>query len=130
MDPIITELVPGETRPLALHWTLYDGLHIPFFDVNTAQNWEDFKKAFSQLDAPGQNVVYADVDGNIGYHATGKVPIRASGDGSLPVSGARQCARVDFIHSFRQAAQRLQPTIGNHRARRTEGSLRTTIQTP
>jgi len=48
----------------------------------------DFKRAFSQLDAPGQNVVYADVDGNIGYHATGKVPIRAAGDGGVPVSGA------------------------------------------
>jgi penicillin G amidase len=86
--PVITELVPGETRPLALRWTLYDGLHIPFFDVNAAQNWEEFQRAFSQLDAPGQNVVYADVDGNIGYHTTGKVPIRAAGDGSLPVSGA------------------------------------------
>ena len=86
--PIITELVPGETRPLALRWTLYDGLHIPFFDVNSAQNWDEFCRAFSQLDAPGQNVVYADVDGNIGYHTTGKVPIRAAGDGSLPVNGA------------------------------------------
>ena len=86
--PIITDLVPGETRPLALRWTLYDGLRMPFFDVNSAQNWEDFQHAFSQLDAPGQNVVYADVDGNIGYHTTGKVPIRAAGDGSLPVSGA------------------------------------------
>jgi penicillin G amidase len=86
--PIITDLVPGETRPLALRWTLYDGLHIPFFDVNRAQNWQDFCHAFSLLDAPGQNVVYADVDGNIGYHTTGKVPVRAAGDGSLPVSGA------------------------------------------
>jgi penicillin amidase len=86
--PIITDLVPGETRPLALRWTLYDGLHIPFFDVNSAQNWQDFCHAFSMLDAPGQNVVYADVDGNIGYHTTGKVPVRAAGDGSLPVSGA------------------------------------------
>ncbi len=86
--PIVTELVPGETRPLALRWTLYDGLRMPFFDVNSAQNWDDFQRAFSQLDAPGQNVVYADVDGNIGYHTTGKVPIRAAGDGSLPVSGA------------------------------------------
>ncbi len=86
--PIITELVPGETRPLALRWTLYDSLHIPFFDVNTAQNWQQFRRAFSQLDAPGQNVVYADVDGNIGYQATGRIPIRAAGDGSLPVSGA------------------------------------------
>ena len=86
--PIITELVPGETRPLALRWTLYDGLRIPFLEVNQAQNWEEFRRAFSQLDAPGQNVVYADADGNIGYQATGKVPIRAAGDGSLPVSGA------------------------------------------
>jgi penicillin amidase len=86
--PIVTELIPGETRQIALRWTLYDGLHMPFFDVDSAQNWEDFRKAFSQLDAPGQNVVYADVDGNIGYHTTGRVPIRASGDGSLPASGA------------------------------------------
>ncbi len=86
--PIITELVPGETRPLALRWTLYDVLHIPLFDVNTAQNWQEFRRAFSQFDAPGQNVVYADVDGNIGYQTTGKIPIRAAGDGSLPVSGA------------------------------------------
>ncbi len=86
--PIVTDLLPGETRQIALRWTLYDGLRMPFFDVDTAQNWEDFRKAFSQLDAPGQNVVYADVDGNIGYQTTGRVPIRATGDGSLPVSGA------------------------------------------
>ena len=86
--PIVSELMPGETRQIALRWTLYDGLHMPFFDVDAAENWEQFRKAFSQLDAPGQNVVYADVDGNIGYQATGKVPIRAAGDGSLPVSGA------------------------------------------
>jgi penicillin amidase len=86
--PLVTDLFPGETRPLALRWTLYDGLHMPFFDVDAAQNWEEFRKAFSQLDAPGQNAVYADIDGNIGYQTTGHVPIRAAGDGSLPVSGA------------------------------------------
>jgi penicillin amidase len=85
--PVITGLLPGETRQLALRWTLYDGLRIPFFDLNIAQNWQDFRHASSLLDAPGQNVVYADVDGNIGYQTTGKIPIRA-GDGSLPVSGA------------------------------------------
>jgi penicillin G amidase len=86
--PIITDILPGETRPIALRWTLYDGLHMAFFDVDAAQNWHEFRKAFSQLDAPGQNVVYADVDGNLGYQTTGRVPIRATGDGSLPVSGA------------------------------------------
>ena len=86
--PIITELVPGETRKLALRWTLYDGTHDPFFEVDSAQNWEQFRTAFSVFDAPGQNVVFADVDGNIGYQATGKIPIRASGDGSLPENGS------------------------------------------
>ncbi|HSS95539.1 MAG TPA: penicillin acylase family protein, partial [Terriglobales bacterium] len=86
--PIITSLIPGATRQIALRWTLYDGAHVPFFAVNSAQNWEQLLNAFSQLDAPGQNVVYADVDGNIGYHTTGKIPIRTSGDGSLPADGS------------------------------------------
>jgi len=86
--PIVTDLVPGEARKLALRWTLYDGIRNPFFAVDSAHSWQDFQNAFSQFDAPGQNVVYADVDGNIGYHATGKVPIRASGDGSLPENGS------------------------------------------
>jgi penicillin amidase len=86
--PIVTELVPGETRKIALRWTLYDAPRNVFFDVDSAQNWEQFRRAFSRFDAPAQNVVYADVDGNIGYQATGKIPIRASGDGSLPENGS------------------------------------------
>lgn len=110
--PIVTELVPGETRPLALRWTLYDGLRMPFFDVNSAQNWDDFQHAFSQLDAPGQNVVYADVDGNIGYHATGKVPIRAAGDGSLPVSGADNAHEWASFISFEKLPNVYNPASG------------------
>jgi penicillin G amidase len=86
--PIITELLPGETRKIALRWTLQDGMGLMFFDVNSAQNWSEFRKAFSTFGAPGQNVMYGDVDGHIGYQATGRVPIRAAGDGSLPVSGS------------------------------------------
>ena len=86
--PIITELLPGETRKIALRWTLQDGEGLVFFDVNSAQNWDEFRKAFSTFGAPGQNVMYGDVDGHIGYQATGRVPIRAAGDGSLPVSGS------------------------------------------
>lgn len=86
--PIVSDLVPGDTRQLALRWTLYEGTRNPFFELNSAQNWDEFRRAFSKFDAPGQNVVYADVDGNIGYQATGKIPIRASGDGSLPANGS------------------------------------------
>ncbi len=87
--PIISELVPGEQRKLALKWTIYDpqAWHVPFFEVDSARNWQEFEAAFSRFGAPGQNVVYADVDGHIGYQATGLIPIRASGDGSLPQPG-------------------------------------------
>jgi len=86
--PIISELMQGETRKLALRWTAYEGARSPFFDLDSSENWQEFRAALSKFDAPGQNVVYADVDGNIGYQATGKIPIRASGDGSLPENGS------------------------------------------
>jgi penicillin G amidase len=94
--PITTELMPSETRPIALKWTAYDpeGLTFVFAEVNSARNWDEFRRAFSRFRVPGQNVVYADVDGHIGYQATGTIPIRAAGDGSLPVSGA------DDVHEW------------------------------
>ena len=55
--------------------------------MNYANNWDQFCESFAKFGAPGQNVVYADVDGHIGYQATGLVPIRASGDGSVAVPG-------------------------------------------
>lgn len=86
--PIITDLIPGEKRPLALRWTLYDGLHDPFFEIDSAQNWKEFTRALSMWDSPSQNAVYSDVEGHIGYHATGHIPIRAAGDGSVPEDGS------------------------------------------
>src|SRR6266850_765227 len=88
--PIASELARGETRQIALKWTAYDpeGLTIPFGELNAARNWDEFRRALSRLRAPAQNVVYADVDGHIGYQATGAIPIRTSGDGSLPVPGS------------------------------------------
>ncbi len=89
--PIITPVLPGESRQLALKWTIYDKEHsfqFPFAEINRATNWNEFTSAFSKYPGPGQNVVFADVDGHIGYHATGVIPIRSSGDGSLPVVGS------------------------------------------
>jgi len=58
--PIISTLIPGEidaahiTRQLALRWTLYDSFTDPFFDLNAAQNWQEFRKALSGWGSPGQ----------------------------------------------------------------------------
>src|SRR2546430_1520402 len=42
----------------------------------------------SNYSGPTQNFVYADVDGHIGYYGAGKIPIRKSGDGSVPYDGS------------------------------------------
>jgi penicillin amidase len=55
--------------------------------VNGAQNWDEFVDALQIFDAGKQNWLFADVDGNIGYVLPGKIPIRAGGDGTLPVPG-------------------------------------------
>lgn len=88
--PIVSSLFPGETRQIALQWVIYDThqIGIPLFDLDSAQNWDEFRKALSSFATPSQNVVYGDVDGNIGYQPMGFVPTRASGDGTVPVSGA------------------------------------------
>ncbi|HKR31690.1 MAG TPA: penicillin acylase family protein [Terriglobales bacterium] len=88
--PVITPILKGETRQLALQWTIYDPAIItsPFLEMNSARNWQEFRAALSKFASPAQNAVYADINGHIGYQATGKIPIRASGDGLLPQSGA------------------------------------------
>jgi penicillin amidase len=57
------------------------------FRVNRAHNWKEFTAALSGYTGPTQNFVYADVDGHIGYYGAGHVPIRKSGDGSVPYDG-------------------------------------------
>src|SRR4029079_18024132 len=75
----------------ALKWTALDPkLNNPdsTYSLNRARNWKEFNTALRLFTAPTQNIVYADVDGHIGYHAAGVVPIRKSGDGSVPYDGS------------------------------------------
>jgi len=94
--PIINDVVGGAEsewafgwQPLAFSWTaLQPGTLIhSLILLDQATDWEEFREALSYWDAPSQNFVYADVDGNIGYQAPGRIPIRASGDGSMPAPG-------------------------------------------
>ena len=77
-------------RHLALRWTAAEpgSFQLPFLDLNRARNWPEFTAALRRFPGPGQNFVYADVDGNIGYHATGLLPIRKTYDGDVPVDGS------------------------------------------
>ncbi|MGQ9612803.1 MAG: penicillin acylase family protein [Chloroflexus sp.] len=78
------------TQALALRWTALDPsptLTRAVFRLNRAQNWDEFRAALQDWDVPPQNVVYADIDGHIGYCLAGRLPIRRQSDGSLPVPG-------------------------------------------
>lgn len=55
--------------------------------INKAQNWSDFKEGVSYLESPGLNIVYSDVDGNIGYYNSGKMPIKTKEQSSFPTPG-------------------------------------------
>src|SRR6266511_1540167 len=75
----------------ALRWTALDpklNSIDSVYMINRARDWKDFSDALRTFTAPTQNIVYADVDGHIGYHAAGVVPIRRSGDGSVPYDGS------------------------------------------
>ena len=81
---------PQPIEPLAFRWTALDpddGTLTAFLKVNKARNWAEFTDALKGYVVPSQNFVYADVDGHIGYYAPGRIPLRASGDGSRPADG-------------------------------------------
>lgn len=82
--------VVDNNRPFALRWTAADSgiFQFPFLDINRARNWQEFTAALARYPGPGQNFVYADVDGNIGYQVAGRLPIRTTDDGDVPVDGS------------------------------------------
>jgi penicillin amidase len=89
MSPGVGEAPPGQVTAYALHWSGLDGDTASSFErLNRAEDWSSFVAALGSFDTPSQNVVYADVDGNIGYALNGRLPVRAAGDGTAPVSGA------------------------------------------
>ncbi len=91
--PVVSDVVdaPDGGRPLALRWTSLepqDRTLEAFLGINRAGNWEEFNEALRPYVAPSQNFVYADAEGNIGYVAPGRFPIRSDGHSGLyPVPG-------------------------------------------
>ena len=79
----------GDGYAVALRWTALSPA--PTFDafdlLNTAQSWSQFRKAAQVLAVPAQNLLYADVNGNIGYQAPGVSPIRDGYAGKWPIPG-------------------------------------------
>jgi penicillin amidase len=55
--------------------------------LNRARDWSGFVEALRDWHAPMQNIVYADIDGRIGFLSPARLPRRAAGVGWMPTPG-------------------------------------------
>ncbi len=55
--------------------------------MDQAQSWEEFREACNYSHIPGENMIWADKEGNIGWQAVGIAPIRNNFSGLVPVPG-------------------------------------------
>ena len=80
--------LPGRYA-IALRWTALEPAYLltTILKFNQAGSWDEFREAAREFAVPAQSLAYADIDGNIGYQLPGKIPMRANGDGTLPVPG-------------------------------------------
>ncbi len=58
-----------------------------FLRINKAKNWDEFKSAFDTYSVPGQNFIYGDEEGNIGYVFGARLPIRENNNTTFAVDG-------------------------------------------
>ncbi|MHB1343860.1 MAG: penicillin acylase family protein [Thermoleophilia bacterium] len=86
------DLVPDlpEQFALALRWTALEPSNTlrAVRGMNLARDFDEFREAARWWDVPSQNLLYADVDGHIGYQMPGKIPVRSGpsdATGSLTV---------------------------------------------
>jgi penicillin amidase len=99
----------------ALKWTAFDPKNNEleaFYFVNHAKNWDDFKRGFKLYGGAMQNFIYADTKGNIGWYAAGRVPVRKTGDGSLPYNGATNDGEWTGMIPFEELPNLYNPASG------------------
>jgi penicillin amidase len=96
--PIISDIHPfsflykehPHTPALSMKWMGNDfsDEFTAILGVNNATNWNEFKSALKDFAVPGQNFVYADKEGNIGYVFGSKLPIRNSAGATIVFDGS------------------------------------------
>ncbi len=89
--PVIFEDVKHH-RAYALKWAGSEpggAAYLASLSLDRAKDGRDFVAALKRWKVPSENMVYADVDGNIGWVAAALTPVRKDWDGLLPVPGAK-----------------------------------------
>lgn len=88
--PIISDVMPMAPKNTAMKWSAFDNASTDIeglLRMNRAGNFDEFRDALSYVRTINLGFGYADRNGNIGWQFTGSPPLRAKGDGSLPVPG-------------------------------------------
>jgi len=98
----------------ALRWTATEpgGLANTYNRLGKARNWKEFREVMKAVWGPAQNVVYADVNGNIGYLMAARVPLRKKGHGEVPVPGDSEAYEWKGYIPFDELPQILNPEDG------------------
>ena len=65
--------------------------------MNQSKSWEEFRDACNYSNIPGENMIWADKDGNIGWQAVGIAPIRNTHSGLVPVMGDGRYEWVEYL---------------------------------
>ena len=99
--PVIYE-DPARRRAFALKWVGTEpgtAGYLSSLALDRVQNWKDFLATMEHWKVPSENLIYADVDGNIGWFAAGLAPIRKNWNGLLPVPGDGSHEWTGFLPS-------------------------------
>lgn len=110
--PIVFE---KDGKRYALRWTALDPKSVDFegfYFINRARNPNEFREALKNYQGPTQNFVYADVDGHIGYYGAGRIPVRKSGDGSVPFDGSTDAGEWTSYIPFDELPHVFDPPSG------------------
>lgn len=96
--PIISEIHPFNfiynknevnSPPISMKWSgnEFSDEMLGFYKINKATNWNEFIEGVKYFGIPGQNFVYGDASGNIGYIMGARIPIRNSNNPTLIFDG-------------------------------------------
>jgi penicillin G amidase len=126
--PIVTGIHPYDVfydnidirKPaLSMRWTGNDFSDemLAFYKINLAQNWNEFRNALSTFSLPGQNFLYADTEGNIGYQMGTRIPIRPGTqlmyDGTTTASDWKGYLPFEQQHSILNPKDKFLATANN-----------------
>ena len=110
--PVISEDAKRH-RAYVLRWAGSEpggAAYLASLALDRAKNGRDFVAALGGWKVPSENMVYADVEGNIGWVAAALTPIRKGWDGLLPVPGAQGVYEWQGFLPLKELPQSHNPT--------------------